>query len=190
MLYQVMSFLLEVVVTLIGGACLLRLYMRWRRMSMGNPVGRLVQALTDWLVLPLRRLLPPGDRLDAASLLAAWLLKLLQYAALMTVFGFARWAILPVLALLGVVKLAVSVATAMVIIAAVLSWTQNRNLVSDVLDSLCEPMLAPLRKRLPLIGGVDLSPLVLVVALQVVGIVVGSLLASLFIADAPLVGGG
>ena len=51
MLYPVLSFLLEVAVTLIGGAALVRLYMRWRRMSMGNPVGRLVQALTDWLGL-------------------------------------------------------------------------------------------------------------------------------------------
>ena len=55
MLYQVLTFLIEVAVTLIGGACLLRLYMRWRRMSMGNPVGRFVQALSDWLVLPLQR---------------------------------------------------------------------------------------------------------------------------------------
>ena len=76
MLYQVLTFLIEVAVTLIGGACLLRLYMRWRRMPMANPVGRFVQALSDWLVRPLQRLVPPAGGLDVASLLAAWLLKL------------------------------------------------------------------------------------------------------------------
>ncbi len=60
MLYQIIIFLIEVAVTLLGGACLLRLYMRWRRMPMANPVGRFVQALSDWLVLPLQRLMPPA----------------------------------------------------------------------------------------------------------------------------------
>ena len=117
MLYQVLTFLIEVAVTLIGGACLLRLYMRWRRMSMGNPVGRFVQALSDWLVLPLQRIVGQGAQLDVASLLAAWLLKLVQYAALMGLLGLARWSVLPLLALLGVAKLAVSVATAVIIVA-------------------------------------------------------------------------
>lgn len=189
MLYQVMTFLLEVVVTLIGGAALVRLYMRWRRMSMGNPVGRLVQALTDWLVLPLQRLLPPRDRLDGASLLAAWLLKLLQYAVLMGLIGQSRWTILPLLALLGVAKLAVSVVTALVIIAAILSWMQSRSPISDVLERLCDPLLAPVRRVVPLVGGIDLSPLVLIVGLQVLSIVLGSLQASL-LGSMLLVGAG
>ena len=179
MLYQVLTFLIEVAVTLIGGACLLRLYMRWRRMSMGNPVGRFVQALSDWLVLPLQRIVGQGAQLDVASLLAAWLLKLVQYAALMGLLGLARWSVLPLLALLGVAKLAVSVATAVIIVAAVLSWTQNRTLLADVLQRLGDPLLAPLRRVIPLVGGIDLSPLVAVVVLQVLSIVIGSLQGSL-----------
>jgi YggT family protein len=177
-LYQVLTFLLEVAVTLVGGACLLRLIMRWRRMSMANPVGRLVLALSDWLVRPLQRLLPGGDRLDVGSLVAVWLLKMLQYVALMLLLDLSRWAILPVLALLGVVKLAVSVGTALLIIAAILSWTQNRTLIFDVIDHLCQPLLAPVRRWLPLVGGVDLSPLVVIVLLQVLGIVISSLQAN------------
>ena len=189
MLYQIIIFLIEVAVTLLGGACLLRLYMRWRRMPMANPVGRFVQALSDWLVLPLQRLLPPRDKLDAASLLGAWLLKLLQYILLMVLIGAQRWTVLPLLALLGVAKLAVSVATAVIIIAAVLSWTGNRTLVADVFDRLCEPLLAPLRRAVPLVGGVDLSPLLAVVALQVLSIVLGSLQAGL-LGSAVVIGAG
>lgn len=180
MLYQIIIFLIEVAVTLLGGACLLRLYMRWRRMSMGNPVGRFVQALSDWLVLPLQRIVGQGAQLDVASLLAAWLLKLVQYAALMGLLGLARWSVLPLLALLGVAKLAVSVATAVIIVAAVLSWTGNRTPVYDVFERLSAPLLAPIRKLLPLVGGVDLSPLVLIIGLQVLGIVLGSLQGGLF----------
>ncbi|QTD43836.1 YggT family protein [Ottowia testudinis] len=189
MLYQILTFLIEVAVTLIGGACLLRLYMRWRRLPLGNPVGRFVQALSDWLVLPLQRVVPPGHQLDMASLLAAWLLKLLQYAALMGLLGVARWSVLPVLALLGVAKLAVSVATAVIIVAAVMSWMQNRTPVSDVFERLSEPLLAPLRKVIPLVGGIDLSPLVLIVSLQVLSIVLGSLQASLWGAGAAVLAG-
>lgn len=179
MLYEILTFLVEVAVTLVGGACLLRLYMRWRRMSLANPVGRLVLAFTDWLVRPLQRVLPARGSFDLASLLAAWLLKLLQYALLMLMLGLPGWGLLPVLGVLGVARLAVSVASAIIIIAAVLSWTGQRTLITDVLQSLAEPMLAPLRRLLPLVGGIDLSPLLALVLLQVAGIAVGSLQAQL-----------
>ena len=180
MLYQILTFLLEVLVTLVGGACLLRMVMRWRRMGFGNPVGQFVQALSDWIVLPLQRLLPPKDKLDAASLLAVWLLKLLQLLIIMAMAGSQRWSILPLLGLLGVARLALSVATAVVIVAAVLSWMQQRTAVTDVFNRLSEPLLAPLRRLIPLIGGIDLSPLALLVVLQVLGIVLSALQTQLF----------
>ena len=179
MLYQVISFLFEVAATLVGGASLLRLYMGWRRMSMANSVGRFVLALTDWLVLPLRRIVPPRGKLDAASLLAAWLVKLAQYSAMLLLLASNAWAVLPVLALLGIAKLAISVATAVVLVAVILSWTQSRSPMGDVFERLSEPLLAPLRRIIPLIGGIDLSPLALLVLLQVASIVLGSAQASL-----------
>ena len=179
MLFDVINFLFEVASTLIGGACLLRMYMHWRGMGLGNPVGRLVMALTDWLVRPLRRVLPPSAKVDAASLLGAWLLKLLQYGAFMAMLGLTRWALLPLLALLGVAKLAASVATALIVVAAVLSWTQPHSPVADVLNRLTAPLLAPLRRVIPLVGGVDLTPMAAVVVLQVLGMVMGSMQARL-----------
>jgi hypothetical protein len=58
MFFQIISFLLDVVAGLLGGACLLRLYMQYQRIPFGNPVGRFVFALTDWIVLPLRACCP------------------------------------------------------------------------------------------------------------------------------------
>ena len=62
MLYQIASFLLDVVGGLLTGACLLRLYMQWQRVPFSNPIGGLVFALTDWLVMPLRRVIAPVGR--------------------------------------------------------------------------------------------------------------------------------
>lgn len=189
MLFEIVNFLLDVASTLVGGACLLRMYMRWRGIGMDNPIGQFVLALSDWLVKPLRRILPASGRVDAASLLGAWLLKMVQYAVFMLLLGLSRWALLPVLALLGVAKLAASVATAVIIVAAILSWMQNRTPIAGLLDRLTAPLLAPLRRVVPLVGGVDLSPLIAVVALQVLAMVLGALQAQL-LGTAALLGVG
>ncbi len=67
MFFQIASFLLDVVGGLLTGACLLRLYMQWQRIPFANPVGGLVFALTDWLILPLRKLITPVGRWDVSS---------------------------------------------------------------------------------------------------------------------------
>nr|WP_315431232.1 YggT family protein [uncultured Albidiferax sp.] len=174
MLYQIISFLLEVATGLVGGACLLRLYMQYQRIPFRNPVGGLVFALTDWLILPLRRILPAVGRWDVASLVAPFLLKLLQFLLLwLLAGGTAGWLAIPVLALFGVVSLTISGLTGMLLIYSVLSWMQTRSPLSDVLERLCAPLLLPVRRIVPPIGGLDLSALVLLVLLQVVAIVIG-----------------
>lgn len=180
MLYQITSFLLDVVIGLLGGACLLRLYMQHQRIPFGNPVGRLVFALTDWLVLPLRRVLPAVGRWDLASLVGAFLLVLLQYVALWLLMGGgAGIAVLPVLALFGLARLVISGLTGLLIVYAILSWVQAHSALSDVIERLCAPPLRPIRRVVPLVGGIDLSPLVLLVILQVMAIALGHLQGNL-----------
>jgi YggT family protein len=174
MLYQIISFLLEVVTGLFGGACLLRLYMQYQRIPFRNPVGSMVFSLSDWIVLPLRRVIPALGRWDLASLAAAFLLKLLQFSLLWLVSGsFAGWAVLPLLALFGLVSLAISGLTGLLLVYTVMSWMQTRTSLSDVIERLCSPLLAPIRRVLPTMGGLDLSALALLVLLQVASIVVG-----------------
>ncbi|MBL7087242.1 YggT family protein [Acidovorax sp.] len=180
MLYQIASFLLDVVGGLLTGACLLRLYMQWQRVPFSNPVGGLVFALTDWLVMPLRRVIPPAGRWDVSSLVAAMLVQLVQYALLTLLLGAgSAWAWLPWLALFGLLRVAVSGLIGLLIVYAVLSWVQGgRSPLADVIARLCEPVLRPFRRVIPLMGGFDLSPLVALVVLQVVMIVLGHLQAS------------
>ncbi|WP_114973138.1 YggT family protein [Rhodoferax ferrireducens] len=180
MLYQIISLLLEVVTGVLGGACLLRLYMQYQRIPMssrsGNPLGRFVFALTDWLVLPLRRVVPAAGRWDLASLVGAYLLESTQFVLLWVLAGadgglFA----VPILAVFGLLRLVISGLTGLVIVYAVLSWVQTHSVMSDVIERLCAPPLTPIRRVLPLVGGIDLSPLVLLVLLQIASILLGHL---------------
>ena len=180
MLYQIFSLLLEVAVGVLAGACLLRLYMQYQRIPMsarsGNPLGRFLFALTDWLVLPLRRVVPAAGRWDLASLVGAFLLQLAQFVLLWAIAGapdglFA----VPVLAAFGLARMVISGMTGLVIVYAVLSWVQTRSPMADLIERLVSPPLTPIRRMVPLVGGIDLSPLVLLVLLQVASIVLGHL---------------
>jgi YggT family protein len=176
MAYQIISFLLDVAAGLLGGACLLRLYMQYQRIPFGNPVGRFVFALTDWLILPLRRILPAMGRWDSASLVGVYLIELAQFSLLWLLMGrMGGLQLLPVLALFGVLRLVISGLTGLVIVYAILSWVQADSPIVDVIDRLCAPLLRPWRKMIPLVGGIDLSPLAFLVALQVAAIMLAYL---------------
>ena len=178
MLYQIPSFLLDVIVGLLGGACLLRLYMQYHRVPFGNPLGRFVFAISDWIVLPLRKVLPSIGRWDLSSLVAAWLLVMAKFLLLWLLLGdFSRLAVLPLVSLIGLLQLAVSGLTALLVVYAVLSWVPNASsMLLDLITRLADPLVRPLRRFIPLVGGVDLSPLAAIVLLQVIAIVLGSLM--------------
>jgi YggT family protein len=173
MLYQISSFLLDVVAGLFGGACLLRLYMQYHRVPFGNPLGRFIFAVTDWIVLPLRRVVPSIRRWDLASLLAAWLLVLAKFLLLFLLIGAgARFAALPLLSLIGLLQLTISGLTALLVVYAILSWVPSAaSMLQELVERLALPLIRPVRKFVPLVGGVDLSVLVVIVLLQVVAIV-------------------
>ena len=185
--YQITSLLLEVVAGLLAGTCLLRLYMQYQRIPMsvrsGNPLAKFIFALTDWLVLPLRRVIPAVGRWDMASLVGAFLIQLAQFLILWGITGMAANLLsVVVLAGFGLVRMAISGMTVLIIIYAVLSWVQPRSVAADFLERLVMPLLIPIRRVMPLIGGIDLSPLVLLLILQVGGIVLGALQASVLVA--------
>lgn len=180
MLYQIFSLLLEVATSILAGACLLRLYMQYQRIPMssrsGNPLGRFIFALTDWLVLPLRRVVPAAGRWDLASLVAAFVLELVQFLLLWLAAGAGGGLFaVPILAAFGLVRLAISGMTGLVIVYAVLSWVPTQSPISDLIGRLVAPALMPIRRVLPLVGGIDLSPLVLLLLLQIASIVLGNL---------------
>jgi YggT family protein len=174
MLSQILSLLLQVVATLLGGACLMRFYMQYQRIAFRNPLGRFVMAITDWLVLPLRKVIPRA-RVDIASLVAAYLISLAHYSLLWLLFGRGGYGLVPVDAIFGVAFMAVWGLIALMIIYVILSWVRAESDAADVIDAMCAPLLRPFRRAIPLVGGIDLSPLALLVVLQIALIVLAGL---------------
>ena len=171
-------FLLDNLFFLLVGAALLRAWMNQSRLRMTQQPGVFVMAVTDWLVKPLRRAMPASlrqSRLDWASLLAA-ILFALGYSVLLHLLGLLPgahaaplpwlWGV-PLQALLFLLRTALQALMGMTLVYALLSWIQPFSPVGGVLARLLEPLLQPLRRRLPRLGGVDLSALVLMLLLQV-----------------------
>lgn len=168
MLSEIILFLLDVVVGLISGACLLRMYMQAQRVPFGNPVGQLVFALSDWIVMPLRKVVPAKGRWDTSSLIAALLLQLLQAALIWLLLGAKGNVLaLPWLAICGLVKVVLTGLVGILLVYVILSWVQPYSPIQGVLQRLTDPLVAPIRKVVPLIGNVDFSALIALIGLQV-----------------------
>jgi len=181
---QILVFLLDNLFFLLVGAALLRAWMNQSRLRMTEQPGLFVMALSDWLVKPLRRALPVGlrqARLDWASLAAAGLLALghalllhLLSLFLLADFDLLSWIwTLPAQALLFLLRTVLQGLLVMTLVYALMSWIQPFSPIGGVLGRLLAPLLQPLRRRLPLVGGVDLSALVLVLLLQVLLMLLG-----------------
>ncbi len=183
MLIRILGFLLETVFFVLIAAALLRAWMNWLRISMMAQPGSFVMAVTDWLVKPLRRTLPKSvtrSRLDWASVLAAALMAagyaVLSWLLFSVMLGASEGTLdvapavllaLPVLAIKMLLKVALQTLFMLVLGYAILSWVQPGSSAYGLLARLIEPLLAPFRRVIPTIGGVDLSALVLMLALQI-----------------------
>jgi YggT family protein len=170
MVYQMVSMVLDVVAGLVAGTCLLRFLMQWQRISFHQPLGNFVFSMTDWLILPLRKVVPAWSAWDLSSLVGAWLIKVVQFLLLWLVAGGkGSLALLPLLSLVGLAQLVVSALSALVLVLAIMSWVNPGSQMYALTARLCEPFLRPFQRVVPLIGGIDLSPLVLLLILQILG---------------------
>ncbi len=169
MTQQILGFLLQIVFGFLAGAALLRAYMNWVGVPLANPLGQFVLALTDWAVRPLRRVFPPLGRVDWASVLLAVVLCIAHGLLLVLVFGSISLNVVSAFefAALQFCRVAMNGLFVLLVIYAVLSWVQPGSPLFKLLARLVNPLLAPFRRIIPLVGGVDLSPLVLIVLLQI-----------------------
>jgi YggT family protein len=168
---EIARFLLDIVFTLFGAALILRAWMHAVRLHPFNPVARGVYQATNWLVLPLRKLIPATGMADWTSLVALWLAALvyLLLAWLVSVGALIPPALLPsmaISALLMAVKWALNLMIWMTLAQAVLSWVNPLSPIMPILQTLTHPLLEPIRHILPRTS-VDFSPLVLLVIAQV-----------------------
>ena len=172
MLTNALIFLVSTVCGLFVVALLLRFYLQWARAPYRNPLTEFLHALTDFMVRPVRRIVPGLWGLDLATLLLAWLIQFLELVLVLQIrgeFGPAPGAMLAMMALLApvlLVKIGLYIVMVTIIVQVVLSWVNPRSPVMSLLNSLSRPFLRVFQRRIPPIGNVDLSPLFALVVIQ------------------------
>ena len=181
MLAQIILFILDTVCGFLTLTLLVRFAMQWARTPFRNPLGQFIVAVTDWMVRPVRKLIPGLFGLDMASLLLAWLWQVVYQGIALGLSGvlFAVSAapvlVVALLALLEVAKISLYLVMGAVIVSAVFSWVNPHAPLADVFNTLTRPLLRPFRRLIPPVGGVDLSPLALLLVLQIALFVVAGL---------------
>jgi YggT family protein len=176
MFTQIGVFLVDAVASFFVFMLLARFHFQWLRVPFRNPVGEFVLATTNWMVVPARRVIPGLAGLDLATLLLAWVVQALglwlQAAILGAEPGFGMIA---AVALVDLVRYSLYILVFAVVVQAVLSWVNPYTPLAPAFDTITRPFLRPLRRYIPPVGNVDLTPLILLVILYVALIVVNNL---------------
>lgn len=180
-LTDAVSLIIEVVFGLYLFALLLRFLMQLTRASFYNPIAQFVVAITNPPLKPLRRLIPGLYGIDLASVLLLLAVQCAQIVALLWLHGRAAEPG-PVLigAVIELLRLTLNVYFYAVILRVLLSWISPAGLhqspAGSILTSLTEPLMRPARRLIPPIGGLDLSPIAVLLALQLLQLAFSHLL--------------
>lgn len=175
MLNEALLFLLDALLQPFAAILLLRFHLQWLRAPMRNPLGEFIMALTDFLVLRARRFIPAARKFDTASLLLAFAVEMIYLVAVLWAQGFQS-AVFPLPGLLAwtavkLLKLSLYLLMAALFAQAVLSWVNPHTPVAGLLNVVTHPFLAPLRRRIPPLGNIDFTLLVLLILCQLILIV-------------------
>ena len=173
MVSQAIAFVLDALFHLFILAALVRFWMQAFRAPARNPIAQFTMALTDFAVKPLRRIVPGAFNLDWASLIVAYAFEyLLQFLLLLLLLGATpnveSLSVLLFIAFVKLIRLSIYVFIGVLIIQAVLSWVNPHHPVAPFFHALSRPFLKPLQRAVPLIGGVDITPVLVLIALQLV----------------------
>lgn len=186
MLLQTLQFLLHTIGGLLSLVLLMRFYLQLARAPHKHPLTQFVMAVTNFAVLRLRRVVPSWHGYDSASLLAALLVTLLVTTLSLAIglmpYDFAHpqtWLGLVLLSLLELFRQSLNLLAGAIIVQAILSWVSPYNAISPILDALTRPYLKPFRAAN--VGGVDLSPIIVLLIIQVVQMLPLQVLEQLFL---------
>lgn len=175
MLGEALSFLIDALVQPFAAVLLFRFHAVWLKAPMRNPIGEFLMALTDFVVLRARRFIPRAWGLDTATLLLAFVVEFIYLGTFLWVQGYA-YETFPIAGLLAwtavkLLKISIYLLVATLIVEAILSWVNPHTPLAPMLAAVNRPFVQPLRRRIPPIGNVDLSVLVLLLICQLILIV-------------------
>lgn len=161
----ILQLIVDTVASVLGGVLLLRFWMQVIRVRPPASIAQFTFTLSDWLVRPLRRIVPGMGGYDWASLIGAFLVVLLassvmllggasgQGVVLFALFRFLNWILYGFMGLL--------------IIEVIFSWINPHAPLAPFVRALNEPLLRPLRRVIPPLGGLDITVLVAFILLQI-----------------------
>ncbi|MBY0499749.1 MAG: YggT family protein [Nitrosomonas sp.] len=171
---QILIFLLDTILGLFSLALLLRFYFQLLRVPYYNPVSQFLIAVTDFIVRPARRFIPGWAGIDLSTLMLAWLLECVVVTIMYVMQGYDFEAniitssgIIGLLGIVEIIKTTLYIVLVMIIVQAVLSWVNPHSPLAPLLDSFTRPFLSVFRKYIPPIVNVDLSPLFVLILIQV-----------------------
>jgi YggT family protein len=177
MLLIALNFLLNTIFNLLTLLFLLRFFLQLFKAPFNNPLSYMVVSLTDFAVKPTRRIIPSWGKIDLSTLFLALLTQLLlQFCLLLlrdlpiSLVGNSIWTSLIGMSLLGVFRTALDVFFYAILLQVILSWVNPQSPISGVLNSLTKHILAPIQRILPNAAGMDFSPIVALILIQMLNI--------------------
>ena len=180
MLGEILSLIVSTVAGFVGGVFLLRFWMQAVRVRPPGSLGEFTFQLTDWLVKPLRRVVPGVRGYDWASFIGAVLIAILagMIGTLITGQFSARMVLASSVGIL--IQWIYYGLMGLILIDVAISWINPYAPMAPFIRSLSDPILRPLRRYIPLVGNIDLSPLIALLLLNILMLVTGRLLVDIF----------
>jgi YggT family protein len=178
-IHSIFNLVIDTLATIVAGLLLFRFWMQAVRVRPPFSLGQFIFRLTDWLVLPLRKLLPGMGGYDWASLVGACVVLLASMAIQLGVrsaFAVDVWLLLSLLALVHAIAYGL---IGLIFLEVILSWVNPQAPIAPTVRALTEPVLRPFRRVLPAIAGIDLSPILAFLALRILVFVVESVVYGL-----------
>ncbi len=179
-IYSIFSLVIDTIASILAGLLLIRFWMQAVRVRPPHSLGQFIFRLTDWLVLPLRKVLPGVAGYDWASLIGACVVLLASTAIQLGVrsaFVADQWLLLSLLALVHAIAYGL---IGLIILEVILSWVNPHAPIAPTVRALTDPLLGPFRRMLPSLGGIDLSPVLAFLVLRILVFVAESLVYGMY----------
>lgn len=191
-LSEISGYLIQTFLSLYLLAMLLRFLLQLVKADFYNPISQFMVKVTNPLVIPLRKVIPGYGGLDIATLLLALVLQGAGIVAIMLLngMGLPSPVLLPIWAALGVLGLMVNIYFFALLAMIILSWIApgSRHPAIFLLHQITEPVMAPVRKMLPSMGGLDFSPILVFILINVIQIALRHMAAGVGLHPALIIG--